>query len=45
MRFWFRNTKKDIIKTEKDEEDFRNIKICKFCEKKIIVLKLEVIVT
>ena len=36
MAFCFKNTKKDIIMTEKDEEDYRNIKICRFCEKEII---------
>ena len=31
----FKNTKKDIIMTEKDEEDFGNNNICQFCEKNI----------
>ena len=31
--FYFEKTKKDIIMTEKDEEDFKNITICRFCEK------------
>ena len=34
MAFYFKNTKKDIIMTEKDE-DFRNNNICRFCEKNI----------
>ena len=34
MTFYFKNTKKDIIMTEEDEEDFRNNNICRFCEKK-----------
>ena len=36
MAFYFKNTKKDIILTEKDEEDFRNDNICRFCEKEIL---------
>ena len=35
MAFYFKNTKKDIIMREDDEEDFRNINICRFCEKKV----------
>ena len=35
MAFFFKNTKKDIIMTEENEEDFRIIKICRFCEKNI----------
>ena len=34
MAFYFKNTKKDIIMTE-ENEDFRNDKICRFCEKNI----------
>ena len=34
MAFYFKTTKKDIIMTEKDEEDFKNINNCRFCEKK-----------
>ena len=33
VTFFFKNTNKDIIMTEKDEEDYRNIKNCRFCEK------------
>ena len=36
MAFYFKNTKKDIIMTEEDEEDYRNNNICRFCEKEII---------
>ena len=36
MAFYFKNTNKDIIMTEKDEEDFRNDNICRFCEKELI---------
>ena len=35
MAFYFKNTNKDIIMTEVDEEDFRNDIICRFCEKNI----------
>ena len=28
MAFYFKNTKKDIVMTEDDEEDYRNINIC-----------------
>ena len=33
MAFYFKNTKKDIIMTEEDEEVFKNNNICRFCEK------------
>ena len=33
MAFYFKNTKKDIIMTEEDEEEFRKNNICRFCEK------------
>ena len=36
MAFYFKNTKKDIIMTEEDEEDYRNINVCQFCEKNIV---------
>ena len=36
MAFYFKNTKKDIIMTEENEEDFRNNNICRFCEKEIL---------
>ena len=35
MAFYFKNTKKDIIMTQKDDEDYRNNNICRFCEKNI----------
>ena len=35
MAFYFKNTKNDMIMIEKDEEDYRNNKICQFCEKNI----------
>ena len=33
MAFFFKNTKKDIIMTKDDEEDYRNNNIFRFCEK------------
>ena len=35
MNFWFKNTKKDIIMTEEDKQDFENDNICRYCEKYI----------
>ena len=35
MAFYFKNTKKDIIMTEKEEEIFRLNNVCRFCEKNI----------
>ena len=35
MAFYFKNTKKDIIMTQEDEEDYKNNNICRFCEKNI----------
>ena len=32
MTFYFKNTKKDIIMSEEDEEDFKNNNVCRFCE-------------
>ena len=34
--FYFKSTEKEIIMTEKDEEDFKNNNICRFCEKEIV---------
>ena len=45
MAFYFKNTKKDIIMTEENEEDYRINNICRFCEKKLNLIKLEIIVT
>ena len=39
MTFYFKNTNKDIIMTQEDEEDYKNNKNCRFCEKKIITNK------
>ena len=33
MAFYFRKTRKDIIMTEEDEENYRNNINCRFCEK------------
>ena len=35
MAFYFKNTKKDIIMTEEDEEHYKNNNTCRFCEKNI----------
>ena len=35
IAFYFNNTKKDIITTGEDEEDYRKNNICRFCEKNI----------
>ena len=35
MVFYFKNTKKDIFMKQKDEEDYKNNNICRFCEKNI----------
>ena len=35
MAFYFKNTNKDIIMTQEDEEDYQNSNICRFCEKNI----------
>ena len=32
MNFYFKNTKKEIVMTQDDEEDFKNSKVCWFCE-------------
>ena len=45
ITFYFKDTKKDIIMTEEDEEDYRNNNICRFFEKSLNLIKLEVIVT
>ena len=36
MAFYFKETKKDIIMTKEDEEDFKSNNICRFCEKEIL---------
>ena len=40
MAFYFKNTKKDIIMTEENEEDFRDDNICRLCEKEILYNKV-----
>ena len=35
MACYFKDTKKDIIMMEEDQEDYRNNNICRFCEKEI----------
>jgi len=41
MAFYFKNTKKNIDMTEKDEEDYKNNNICRFCEKEILSDKVK----
>ena len=36
MAFFFKNTKKDIILTEENKEDFKNNNIRRLCEKEIL---------
>ena len=36
VTFYFKNTKKDVIMTQEDNEDFDIINICRCCEKEII---------
>ena len=45
MAFYFKNTKKDIIMTKKDEEDYIINNICRFCEEILTLIKLEITVT
>ena len=40
MAFYFKETKKDIIMTKENEEDFKNNNICRFCEKEILSEKV-----
>ena len=42
MAFYFKNTQEDVIITEKDEEDFKNNDVCRFYEKKLRLIKLEI---
>ena len=36
MAFYVKNTKKDIVMTEENEEDYKNNNICQFFEKEIL---------
>ena len=45
MNFYFKNTKKYIMKTEEKGEDFLNKNICLFCEQIYFLIKLEIIFT
>ena len=45
MAFYFKKTNKDIIMTKEDEEEYRRNDICRFCEKILKRIKLEIIVT
>ena len=40
MAAYFKETKKDIIMKQEDEEDFKNNNICRFCEKEILSDKI-----
>ena len=40
MAFYFKETKKDIIRKQEDEEDFKNNNVCRFCEKEILSNKV-----
>ena len=40
MAVFLKNTKKDIIMVQEDEEDYKNKNICRFCEKEIICDKV-----
>ena len=40
MAFYFKETKKDIIMTQEDEEDYKNNNNCRFCEKEILSNKV-----
>ena len=40
LAFYFTNTKKDIVMTKEDEENYKNKNIFRFCEKKILSDKL-----
>ena len=33
MNFYFKNTKKDIVMSQEDEENYKNNNNCYFCEK------------
>ena len=35
MAFYFKNTQKDIAMTGKEEENYKKIIKCRFCEKKL----------
>ena len=36
MAFYFKNTNKDIIMTQENQEDYKNNNTCQFCEKEIL---------
>ena len=45
MAYYFKNTNKDIIMTEKDQEDFKNSNKCRCREKTLNLINSEIIVT
>ena len=40
IAFYFKNTKKNMIMTQEDKEDFDNNNACRFCEKEILSAKV-----
>ena len=42
--FYLKNTNKDILMTEEDEEDHKNNGICRFCGNEFSIDKIEIIV-
>ena len=40
MAFHLKNTEKNTILTEGDEEDYRNNNICQFCEREVLIDKV-----
>ena len=40
MTFYFKNTKKDIVMTDDDEDDYRKNNICRFCENEVLFDKV-----
>ena len=40
MSFYFKNTRKDIVMTDEDEEDYRNIIVCQFSEREVTAGKV-----
>ena len=45
ITFYYKNSNKEIIITEEKEGDFSNSNICRFSEKTLNMIKLEIIVT
>ena len=45
MAFYFKNTNRDIIMTDEDEEHHRNNDVCRVFKKILNLVKLEITVT